>query len=118
VRYSPYVGLVFENPHAAESPEAEPWWKTQGRGGRRAGAVVKAVVDGGPVALRMKDSPLDTAGGGCVGGRGEEGQGFVAPGDVLIDVDGHDVDETVSMSRVLELLAGAPGSPVTLVFRR
>ena len=124
VRYSPYVGLVFENPTSATT---SPWWKAPGLasgggGMRRCGAVVRAVVAGGPVACRMKESPLSAGSGNSAPGDGrrleEEGQGFVAPGDVLVDIDGQDVDDTVSVSRLLQMLAGEPGSPVTLVFRR
>ena len=42
------------------------------------------------------------------------------PGDVLVDVNGNDVAASTpeELSRVLALLAGAPGSPVTMIFRR
>ena len=44
----------------------------------------------------------------------------VQPGDVLVDVNGHDVAAFTpeDLSRVLALLAGDPGSPVTMIFRR
>ena len=39
---------------------------------------------------------------------------------MLVDVNGHDVAASTpeELSRVLALLAGAPGSPVTMIFRR
>ena len=143
VRYSPHVGLVFDN----LLPDASPWWAASSRvlelegksspatagysSKRPVGAVVKAVVAGGPVALRMAamlpTHPGWVGGGGGGGGAGsaasrnlalDEGQRVVEPGDVLVDVDGQDVDDSVSLSRVLQLLAGEAGTPVTLMFRR
>jgi hypothetical protein len=149
VRYSPHVGLVFDN-LMPDARDASPRWAASSRvlelegksspatayysRKRPVGAVVKAVVAGGPVALRMAAMPPTHpgwvgGGGGGVGGGGagsaasrnlavDEGQRVVEPGDVLVDVDGQDVDDSVSLSRVLQLLAGEAGTPVTLMFRR
>jgi hypothetical protein len=110
VRYSPHIGVVFENPQAS-SVGAIPWWSAQpgaadgcgmGTGHEMQGAVVKAVVDNGPLARRMLSTSYDS----------------IQPGDVLVDIDGQRVNASKPLALVLEMLAGDEGSPVTLIFRR
>ena len=97
VRYSPHVGLVFDN----LLPDASPWWAASSRvlegksspdtagysSQRPVGAVVKAVVADGPVALRMAAMPPTHPGwvGGGGGGEGGGGEGSAASRNFAVD---------------------------------
>jgi len=111
VRYSPYVGLVFENP--AAGAESVGVASQEGKGDARVGAVVNSVVEKGIVAWQIVDAPGEELGE-------ESGQvtDFVAPGDLLVAVDDHRVDESTSLSQVIQLLAGKPVSSAPLFCRR
>jgi hypothetical protein len=114
LRYSPYVGLVFENPTVATANcDSIGKASREACSGARVGAVVHSVVEKGVVAHRIWDAY------GGVDEDAEEGDeingattlinkliDFVAPGDFLVDIDGHRVDASTSLSRIIHLLAG------------
>jgi hypothetical protein len=109
LRYSPYVGLVFENPTTGATSNCDALGKAsrEACSGARVGAVVHSVVEKGVVAQRIRDA----YGGVDEDERTEEREEgqmihFVAPGDFLVDVDGHRVDASTSLSRIIHLLAG------------
>jgi len=125
VRYSSHVGIAFQNPPTVRDGDDD-----DDDDATYVGAVVKTIVDNGAVAIPSVHSlKFADGGGGGEGGEGrrrgagveedevgEEGSSielgrgsvheFVKEGDVLVDVDGHPVDEAILLSHVIELLAG------------
>jgi len=106
LRYSPYVGLVFENPTAGATANCDALGiaSKEACSGARVGAVVHSVVEKGVIAQRIRNA----CGGVDEDAGGKEGQliNFVAPGDFLVGVDGHRVDASTSLSQIIHLLAG------------
>lgn len=119
------MGIAFQNPPTVRDGDDD-----DDDDATYVGAVVKTIVDNGAVAIPSVHSlKFADGGGGGEGGEGrrrgagveedevgEEGSSielgrgsvheFVKEGDVLVDVDGHPVDEAILLSHVIELLAG------------
>ena len=119
------MGIAFQNPPTVRDGDDD-----DDDDATYVGAVVKTIVDNGAVAIPSVHSlKFADDGGGGEGGEGrrrgpgveedevgEEGSSielgrrsvheFVKEGDVLVDVDGHPVDEAMLLSHVIELLAG------------
>ena len=119
------MGIAFQNPPTVRDGDDD-----DDDDATYVGAVVKTIIDNGAVAIPSVHSlKFADDGGGGEGGEGrrrgpgveedevgEEGSSielgrrsvheFVKEGDVLVDVDGHPVDEAMLLSHVIELLAG------------
>jgi hypothetical protein len=117
LRYSAHVGIAFENRHPANLHTVRESEAGYAFGNPRSGAVVQVVVENGALAQRVDehclssdgDAPPSSPSGGDA--RKELNllrpvSELVLPGDMLVEIDGCDVDKATPMFRILELLSG------------